>query len=203
MHGLKFINSGYSLKRRVVWCLLVLAGVVFFSTQFAESLKKFFAYRVNTVVHMSNDGTTKFPAVTICNQNALKKSELEKHKNDSLIKKLLQKTRQYMRLSQNPNEKTNFSNVRISGEEMRKTYFKYGHNMENITNGGMLEFCRRPDQTICKAEDFVRALTYSGLCYTLNSARPNVDGQIRKVVYSSMSGRFAAIRLVLSVQVRA
>ena len=198
IHGLRFVNRTNSLFRRILWLLFVLTGCVFFSKQFYESLSQFFDYKVNTVVHMTNDVETKFPAITICNQNALRKSKLDENKNDPAVQKLLFRTRQFLQFEQrNATNTSILKSTKISGQHLREMYFKYGHTMQNLTEGGMLEFCKQPNGQECNKDDFKRILTYSGQCYTLNSGNGN-----RKIMHSALSGRFTGVRMSLSVQVR-
>ncbi|XP_065057267.1 acid-sensing ion channel 3-like isoform X2 [Rhopilema esculentum] len=194
VHGLRFVNFGQSLKRRLFWGALVLVGTALFASQFIETVGNYFKFKVNTVVYLSNDGNTKFPAITICNQNALRKSKLEANKHDAIVQSLLYMTRKFI---DNSTSNKSTPDGHITGQQLRDLYFKYGHSMEHIDEGGMLEFCRTPDGSLCSAKDFVRTLTFAGLCYTLNSMR---TAQM-KTAYSSLSGNLASIRLILSTQV--
>lgn len=195
IHGVRFLNSTNSVARRLIWLLFVLAGFVFFSTQLYESLQRFFDYKVNTVVHMSNDAITKFPAITICNQNALRKSLIEKNKDDPVVQIVMTSAREFMKLEADEKANASVKNIRVTGQQMRDIYYKYGHNMSSTKNGGMLFHCMTPNGKSCNETDFKRILTYSGLCYTLNSGK----GQ---EMYSALSGRFAAVNIILSAQVK-
>ena len=197
VHGLRFVNSDYSLQRRIFWAVLVVTGAVFFCTQFEKTVAGFFEYKVNTVVRISNDGLTKFPAITICNSNVLRKSQLQLNKNNKKLQRLLQLSKKFLFPGQ-VNATQDDSDARISGEDMRAFYKAYGHTMEPLAKGGMLQFCRAPNYASCNSSDFKRTLTYSGLCYTLNYAEEKNDREIS----ARASGRFSAVRLGLSVQVQ-
>ena len=145
---------------------------------------------------MSNDLETKFPAITICNQNTLRKSKAEANKNDPVVNQLFKYTRQYLHMDDKATNVSGLTNTTASGQELQEVYFKYGHTMQNRTSGGMLVFCRTPKGEICTEKDFYRTFTFSGLCYTLNSGKEN-----GVKIASTISGRFAAVSLILSAQV--
>jgi len=176
--------------------LFVLASFVFFTYQCYNTMKAFFNYKVITIVSVTNDYETNFPAITICNQNALLKSKIEANPNDSAVQQLMIKARKYQHLEGKSTNNSKSSNRATTGQELKDIYLKYGHTMENITSGGMLVFCATPKGEICTEKDFHRTLTFSGLCYTLNSGREK-----GVAINSTLSGRFAAVMIQLSVQV--
>lgn len=195
-HGLRFLNTANSRIRRVVWLLFVLSSFAFFTSQFYKSLKEFFDYKVNTIVYMSNDHETKFPAITICNQNTLRKSKAEANMNEPAVQKLMRLTRQYLKFDKKGTNTSEVKGTTVTGQRLREVYFKYGHTMQNITNGGMLLFCRTPKGEVCTEGDFYRTLTFSGLCYTLNSGKGK-----GVAIKSAISGRFGAVKVMMSAQV--
>jgi len=196
LHGVQFINSARSWVRRSLWMLFVLAGFVFFTYQCYNTMKAFFDYKVITIVSVTNDHETNFPAITICNQNALLKSKIEANPNDSAVQQLMIKARKYQHLEGKSTNNSKSSNRATTGQELKDIYLKYGHTMENITSGGMLVFCATPKGEICTEKDFHRTLTFSGLCYTLNSGRGK-----GVAINSTLSGRFSAVKIILSAQV--
>ena len=153
-------------------------------------MKAFFDYKVITIVSVTNDHETNFPAITICNQNALRKSKVEANPNDPAIQQLM------IHSEEKSTNNTKTSNRITTGKELKDIYLKYGHTMENITSGGMLVSCATPKGEKCTEKDFHRTLTFSGLCYTLNSGRGK-----GVAINSTLSGRFAAVRIILSAQV--
>ena len=156
----------------------------------------FFDYKVITIVSVTNDHETQFPAITICNQNTLRKSKIESSQGDPAVQQLMIQGRKYLNLEGRGTKISNISNRITTGQELKDIYLKYGHTMENITRGGMLVFCATPKGEICTEKDFQRTLTFSGLCYTLNSGRGNGIA-----INSTLSGRFAAVIIHLSIQV--
>ena len=195
IHGLRFVNSSTSVIRRLIWLTLVITGSVLFILQFHLSVKRFFEYKVNTVVYMSSDAEAKFPAITICNQNALRKSKIEENRDNPAVKKLMLNARKFLNLQREGDAELNLTNTIVTGQQMREVYMKYGHSMQRTTEGGMLYFCRKPNNEQCNGSDFKRVLTYSGLCYTFNSGE-------NKILRTVLSGRFSAIKMVLSTQVK-
>ena len=196
LHGVQFINSASSRIRRSLWMLFVLTGFVFFTYQFSKTLKAFFDYKVITIISVTNDQETKFPAITICNHNTLRKSKVEANQEDPAVQQLMMKTRQYLKLQEKTTTTSKLKNVVVTGQAAKNVYFKYGHTMEKFTRDGMLISCATPKGEICTEKDFHRTLTFSGLCYTLNSGRGNGIA-----INSTLSGRFAAVKIILSAQV--
>ena len=176
--------------------LFVLTGFVFFTYQCYKTMTAFFDYKVITVVSVTNDYETNFPAITICNHNTLLKSKVEANQDDLAVQQLMMQGYEYLHPEGRSTNKSKTSNKTLTGEELKDIYLKYGHTMENTTSGGMLVFCTTPKGEICTEKDFHRTLTFSGLCYTLNSGRGNGIA-----IHSTLSGRFAAVKVILSAQV--
>ncbi len=199
VHGLRFLNKDSSRKRRIIWGVLVLIATGFLLWQCTETFGEFFKFKVNTVVHLTNDDKTKFPAITICNANSMRKSKVEALQNNSRMQLFMQLSKNFMlgiKSSLNDTNSENSSTHDVSGPEIREVFFTLGHNMEPIQNGGMLEFCSAPHYGICNSTDFKRSLTYTGACFTLNSG---VDRN--KFMYAGESGRLSSVKIQLSIQV--
>ena len=196
IHGFRFLDTSNSRIRRTIWLLFVLSSFVFFTYQFYSCLREFFNYKVNTIVYMSNDDETEFPAITICNQNTIRKSKAEANKDEPAVQQLMKLTRQYFQAGKNSANTSEVQHTTVTGQALREVYFNYGHTMQNITTGGMLLFCGTPKGEVCTEEDFHRTLTYSGLCYTLNSGKRKGPA-----IKSALSGRFAAVKITMSAQV--
>ena len=196
LHGVQFINSASSWVRRSLWTLFVLTGFVFFIYQCYKTMTAFFDYKAITVVSVTNDYETNFPAITICNHNTLLKSKVEANHDDLAVQQLMIQGYEYLHPEGKSINKSKTSNRIITGQELKDIYLKYGHTMDNITSGGMLVSCATPTGEICTEKDFHRTLTFSGLCYTLNSGRGK-----GVTIHSTLSGRFAAVKVILSAQV--
>ncbi len=199
LHGIRFINKESSLKRRIIWVILVLLSTGFLSWQVYQTIYRFFQFKVNTVVHLTNDGKTKFPAITICNTNTLRKSKLNElpYVNDSRVKALVELSKEaYSSTKVTAERKNNSAKSSLSGKELRLLLSECGHNIKWVGEGGMLGECREPTHGVCNSSDFVKYLTYNGNCFTLNS-----DSRANRGFFASESGRFSSVRLQLSIQV--
>ncbi len=199
VHGIRFINKDSSLKRKIIWGILVLLSTGFLFWQAHQTIFRFFQFKVNTVVHLTNDGKTKFPAITICNTNTLRKSKLNElpYVNDSRVKALVELSKEaYSSTKVTAERKNNSAKSSLSGKELRLLLSECGHNIKWVEEGGMLEECRAPTYGGCSSSDFKRYMSYTGNCFTLNwNPRKN------RGFYASASGRFSSVRLQLSIQV--
>ena len=76
LHGFHFILDSGSLWRRVLWMSLIVGGFVFLVLQIWISLQRLFAKEVVISKSIEVAKALQFPAVTICNQNMMKKSKI-------------------------------------------------------------------------------------------------------------------------------
>ena len=74
LHGLQYVFTSASLARRILWAVLLLLAISWFSFQSFKLLKKYFSYPVTTKVSLKYEAMPGFPAVTICNFNKFKNS---------------------------------------------------------------------------------------------------------------------------------
>lgn len=75
LHGVgkTVIRGGW---RRIVWLLLVLSSIAWSMHQFVYILQDFYTYPVTSVVSVTHQSYIRFPAVTICNLNKLRRSKI-------------------------------------------------------------------------------------------------------------------------------
>jgi len=75
--GLRYVaNSSASAYRRLLWVLLILAGVAFTTFQIQDRIRRYFDYPVNVVIHEKHMKEMTFPTVTICNENRASLSKM-------------------------------------------------------------------------------------------------------------------------------
>ena len=76
LHGFHFIFDSGSLIRRIIWITLILLGIVFLFFQFRDNYRKY--QRNQSIISKSveHDEKLLFPAITICNQNMMKRSKI-------------------------------------------------------------------------------------------------------------------------------
>ena len=76
LHGFHFILGSVSLIRRIVWAFLLLIGMGILAIQFLNGYKKLTENDSMTVKEQQREKTILFPAVTICNQNMMRKDRI-------------------------------------------------------------------------------------------------------------------------------
>ncbi|XP_066271886.1 degenerin-like protein asic-1 [Branchiostoma lanceolatum] len=74
-HGIPRTSTATSMVRRVMWSLLFLGACAYFIYNFHDILVKYFSYPVVTNVEIDSKPEIKFPAVAICNLNAVRRSK--------------------------------------------------------------------------------------------------------------------------------
>ena len=85
-HGLPNIDRSESIPRKMFWSFLFLAGLALFLWQCSALLMAYYEYPVNTAIELKYSKQLNFPAITICNLNPIKLSNLE---HNDLLNELL------------------------------------------------------------------------------------------------------------------
>ncbi|CAH1776112.1 unnamed protein product [Owenia fusiformis] len=75
VQGVPNINNSKSMVQRVGWSLLFIAACVVTVEQLYEVFDKYYSYDKNTVISLEYQHI-RFPSITICNQNAIRKDKL-------------------------------------------------------------------------------------------------------------------------------
>ena len=76
LHGFHFVLGSFSLLRRIVWAVLLISGLATLILQCLNGFSKFAENDSVTVREQQRNKTILFPAVTICNQNMLRKDKI-------------------------------------------------------------------------------------------------------------------------------
>ncbi|KAK2171334.1 hypothetical protein NP493_1078g01004 [Ridgeia piscesae] len=76
VQGVPNIARTRDTVRRAFWILVVFAGTVLMTWQVTVSFMKFYTYPVKTQILYKSAGQVEFPAVTICNLNPLRVSQV-------------------------------------------------------------------------------------------------------------------------------
>lgn len=86
LHGMRYVFNGQTRVRSIIWAVFLLAGMAYFAFQSTVLLKIYFSYPITTKQTLEYDyeKSPKFPAVTICNFNAVMRSRTRNIK-DALI----------------------------------------------------------------------------------------------------------------------
>ena len=76
LHGFHFVLESFSLVRRILWAILLLLGLGLLMMQCQSGYQKLTEHDSLTVKEQQRGKTVLFPAVTICNQNMLRKDKI-------------------------------------------------------------------------------------------------------------------------------
>lgn len=76
LHGFHFVVGSFNLFRRIVWALLLIVGLGTLILQCLNGFTKLSNKDSITVKEQQRNKTILFPAVTICNQNMLRKDKI-------------------------------------------------------------------------------------------------------------------------------
>ena len=76
LHGFHFIFDSGSLIRRIIWITLILLAIVFLFFQFRDNYRKYQRNQSFISKSIEHDEKLLFPAITICNQNMMKRSKI-------------------------------------------------------------------------------------------------------------------------------
>jgi hypothetical protein len=138
LHGLHFTFSDSSKARRVFWILLMIGSGCFLSNQIYTGWKKVVAFQVVLKRQSEFRESLDFPAVSICNNNMMRKSQI----NGTLAQRYLdlldpQKSSKWPELASGLNYSL----------DMESAARQYGHNLSEMLLNGE---CRWPGIP-CKA----------------------------------------------------
>jgi hypothetical protein len=76
-HGLGKIPDAGTKILKFIWTFIFVASLCMFIAQTSELLKDYLTYPVTMSIKMINKRDSLFPAITICNQNRLKRSKIQ------------------------------------------------------------------------------------------------------------------------------
>ena len=150
LHGIGYLFHGGSKIRRFIWLVFLLTCMIFCILQTWILIWRYLDYQVSTKTKIVNADQILFPAVTICNFNALRQSEI--HILAQFVNKRDWDTLNFVDIIQ-----------------------RYGHTMNEE---GMLVRCTWKGKT-CNSSDFYTTITELGLCHTFNSGRWGTSFDLR------------------------
>lgn len=88
VHGLKFAVRGNHPVRRVIWTLSILLTLAALFRQFFVSIEKVSKKDTMIITTVRQNDLIKFPAVSICNMNMMKKSKINGTDSQVFLDKL-------------------------------------------------------------------------------------------------------------------
>ena len=157
--GLQHVFTSQTPLRRIIWALLLLSGIGWFSFQSCELLMKYYSYPVTTKVTLVYEDAPEFPAVTICNFNMFRTSVVKANGYEELLNYVLRKSRGIDTF----NDTVDLS--KLDSLNMSEFYFDMGHQMKHSLADCSWNGVR------CSENNFTAVLTSMGLCHTFNSGK--------------------------------
>ncbi|XP_019517856.1 PREDICTED: acid-sensing ion channel 1 isoform X2 [Hipposideros armiger] len=199
LHGLAHIFSYERLSlKRALWALCFLGSLAVLLCVCTERVQYYFNYHHVTKLDEVAASQLTFPAVTLCNLNEFRFSQVSKndlyHAGELLA---LLNNRYEIPDTQMADEKqleilqdkANFRSFKPKPFNMREFYDRAGHDIRD-----MLLSCQFRGE-VCSAEDFKVVFTRYGKCYTFNSGR---DGRPRLKTMKGGTGN--GLEIMLDIQ---
>lgn len=169
VHGIRFTSPGFSRTRRFTWALLIFTFFSILLSSFVSTVVQYFKFEVNTVVTMVSEREAKFPAVTLCNFNILRRSKFKEASKDPKYAQMLALAKM-LAMMEFQGQDSSVSIPKVSGKVIREMYRYFGHKINPFEEGGMLLNCTYK-KTPCNSSFFKPILTNLGQCYTFNPGR--------------------------------
>ncbi|KAL9964423.1 hypothetical protein ACROYT_G028064 [Oculina patagonica] len=183
LHGLHYVFTSRTLVRRILWALLLVSSMAWFSFQSSKLLRKYFSYPVTTKVSLEYEDTPDFPAVTICNFNRFKRSVIMEKGYDQLLSQFEKKSFGL----QAENDAIDLANY--TDFNFTEFHLIAGHQINDTLLG-----CVWSGQ-MCDYRNFTPVLTDMGLCHTFNSGK---NGE--RILKVKQAGSTFGLTLSLNVQ---
>ena len=76
LHGFHFILDSGSIIRKIIWITLISLGIAFLFIQFRDNCRKLQSREIVISKDLERNENLLFPAITICNQNMMRKSKI-------------------------------------------------------------------------------------------------------------------------------
>ena len=155
IHGLRYLILGDSFIRKLIWFIFIFCSLLYFVFNDIRLFMNFFEYPTMTKNEIIKQQKMLFPAITICNYNAIKQPKFE-----AVVTKA------------NEELKRNFTDLQkklvdsMKSEYDIQTLYKiFGHTMDE---DGMFVSCKWKGKS-CGKKDFRSSVQSIGLCHTFNS----------------------------------
>ncbi|KXJ28989.1 Acid-sensing ion channel 3 [Exaiptasia diaphana] len=174
------MDSG-ALLRRILWGILMCFSVCFLTVQVYLNLDKLLSRQVTITKSVEVSKSLPFPAVTICNQNMMRKSQIMGTIAQDYLDQLDPvKYKKYGQKSEVPSF------------DVEKKVKKTGHQLDK-----MMQECSFPGIDCSYAKHFTMATALSflhGLCYTFNPNSSTANGK------DVTEGQWQGLRLYLNAE---
>lgn len=187
LHGLHYLFEKRPLPQRLVWLILHAFMCSLFLWQTLTLALDYLDYNVSSTIEFVTERESSFPAVTLCNFNMYRKSEINNTEFYEVLKK---------KNPLNPDGKNTAidwsKHLNVSALNVEELIRKAGHQMEyRDPLKGMLYRCTWKG-TSCSHINFTEILTDMGLCYMFNSGMYFISGFLisrESILYGNSSIR--------------
>ncbi|XP_075703668.1 acid-sensing ion channel 1C-like [Rhinoderma darwinii] len=185
LHGIShvFLPGGVT-PRRVFWACAFLSSLSCFLFQVADRIIYYSEYHHVTTLDEMESSLMTFPAITICNYNKFRLSQLTSRDLEYMGNIL--GLQEHMDELKDVIQNTSDTDKAFS---LKEFYERTGHSMED-----MVLKCRYRNRD-CGAKDFSVEYTSNGKCYTFNSGK---DGY--ELLYTLKGGTGNGLELTLDIQ---
>ncbi|NWZ48739.1 ASI1C protein, partial [Haliaeetus albicilla] len=192
LHGLgRVFVPGVPAPCRLLWAGTFLASLGAFLLKVRERVRHHTAYPRVTVLDEAEGRVLVFPAITLCNENRVRRSQLTPNDLFWLGRELLAVGREdfprYLRALGRPPDLAGF--FPSKSYDLGAFYQRAGHPTRE-----MLLRCHSRSRD-CGPENFTAIFTRLGKCYTFNSGGPG-----REVLTTLQGGAGNGLELMLNVQ---
>ncbi|XP_076110073.1 FMRFamide-activated amiloride-sensitive sodium channel-like isoform X1 [Mytilus galloprovincialis] len=164
-HGLSKVATSIKTKRKVMWALLVIVGFTAATLQLSLLVKKYLQFSVVEVSEMKTGMPVEFPAVTICNIQAISLTKI-KHQMERRHSKVVDWFK-FQQCSRFGEQQIRMESTQAFFENLNSEAMASGHDINDI-----LLHCRF-NQHKCNASKFTHFFDGQNYfnCYTFNSKR--------------------------------
>lgn len=169
LHGFYYFIRGGNKIRQLIWLLFIFCSFACFTYQFAVLVNDFLERKKLTQTEIITKRKMLFPAITICNYNPIRKTQIQAALRDLKGEKKgnLRKNWLSSRRSSAINDPHFGKQVDLNKVDIGTLFLNSGHKMDE---DGMLVGCKWKGKA-CTANDFRSSAQSIGLCHTFNSGK--------------------------------
>ena len=159
LHGMQYVFNGQTKIRTIIWTTFLIMGTTYFFYQSSVLLKRYYSYQVTTKMTLKYEKLPEFPAVTICHFNMLRKTFVQKHNAQQVLKYALRFAK-----------RTEINSTTINWTDLQNLTMDFIYTVGGHQIGEMMRTCLWSGEE-CNHRNFTKILTPMGLCHTFNSGK--------------------------------
>ncbi|XP_077987434.1 acid-sensing ion channel 2-like [Glandiceps talaboti] len=197
--GLKYVgDSGSPVFRRFTWLLIVLGASFGLGVQCFSIVSTFILKPVSMNTEFKEESRLQFPALTICNNNLIKKTSLADISGYTYAKDSLKITKlvfgpEYVGLT-SKNISPPYWEMANYGTEFGDDLLGFVSAVAHTKDDAILWCFWRGHTQHCGSENFTKTVTNYGVCFTFNS------GKIGEILHVNTAGVRHGLTLYLNVE---